>query len=45
MRQEDALFSTIICDRHTKFTLFEDLHDLAFAVPAPFHIRIFYFPV
>jgi len=42
MRLEGVVFSTIICDRHSRFTFFTDFNELVIAVPAPFHIWLFF---
>ena len=39
------MFSANIGDRHPRLTFFEDFDDLAFAVPAPFHAWLLFFPV
>jgi hypothetical protein len=38
----DAVLSANIGDRHTRFAFFEDFDDLAFAVPAPFHVWLLF---
>lgn len=42
MRLEGAVFSTIICDRHSRLTFFKDFNDLVIAVPTPFNIWLFF---
>ena len=42
-RPTNPVFSANIGDRHPGFTLFEYLDDLAFAVPALFHVWLLFY--
>ena len=42
-RSTYSVFSANICDRHPRLTFFEDFDDLAFAVPALFHVWLLFY--